>query len=201
MIELDLKYKGVIFEGATFPDAPYKIVPVKLTTAISSIYIPAREKAIPKETLGMKLLVTIHALQEGFYEKSRSFKSNNPGNIGNDDSGKTKVYATLEEGITVQCNYIKQVAENKHPRYQMGKEMTIKPFYSKEIDNHPEYGLPANLPGYHFVFTGQLDQYVKIYATGARAGNGYINRIVSFFKQNGLDITPTSKIQDIIKLN
>ena len=56
------------------------------------------------------------------------------------------------------------------------------------------------LPGYNFVFTGQLDQFVKIYATGARAGNGYVNMIISYFKKNGIYITPKSKIQDIIKI-
>ena len=57
------------------------------------------------------------------------------------------------------------------------------------------------LPGYEFIYTGQLDQFVKIYATGARGGNGYVSLIISYFKKNGITITPQSKIQDIIKLN
>lgn len=63
------------------------------------------------------------------------------------------------------------------------------------------YLFPAiPLVGYRFVFTGQIDQYVKIYSTGARGGNSYINIIVSWFKKNGIDITPESRIQDIIKI-
>lgn len=61
-------------------------------------------------------------------------------------------------------------------------------------------GINPYLPGYRFVFTGQIDQYVKIYSTGARGGNSYINIIVSWFKKNGIDITPESRIQDIIKI-
>jgi hypothetical protein len=56
------------------------------------------------------------------------------------------------------------------------------------------------LPGYQFTFTGQLDQFVKIYSTGARAGNSYINTIVSYFQMNGLSIQPQSKLQDIVKM-
>jgi hypothetical protein len=56
------------------------------------------------------------------------------------------------------------------------------------------------VPGYDFTFTGQLDQFVKIYSTGARAGNGYLSMIISFFNQNGISIGPDSKIQDIIKI-
>jgi hypothetical protein len=45
-----------------------------------------------------------------------------------------------------------------------------------------------------------LDQFVKIYSTGARGGNSYLSMIVSYFNQNGLSIKPESKIQDVIKL-
>jgi hypothetical protein len=37
-------------------------------------------------------------------------------------------------------------------------------------------------------------------ATAARAGNGYLSMIISYFNQNGIIIGPDSKIQDIIKL-
>lgn len=198
--DFDLKYKDVMFKGSTFPDKPYQIVPVKLTPAITDIYIPARDKIAPNLPIGFKLLITIMALQEGFFKGSRSFKSNNPGNIGNDDTGKTKFYPSLEAGIQVQIDYVSGMVSGKNPNYPMDKLKIIKPDYSKEIDNHPEYGLPCFLPGYTFIFTGQLDQFVKIYSTGARLGNGYVNRITSFYKANGFFITPESKIQDIIKL-
>lgn len=83
----------------------------------------------------------------------------------------------------------------------MNKRVLLKPYYSPEIAKNPQYGLPAHLPGYDFMFTGQLDQFVKIYATGARAGNGYLSMIISAFKFKGFDLTGASKIQDIIKLD
>ncbi len=197
----DLKYLNVKFKGSTFPDKPYQTVPVKLTSSILNTYIPARDKVAKNLPKGFKLLITIMALQEGFYPKSRSFKTNNPGNIGNDDGGNNKTFPSLEAGIQGQIDYINNIIAGKNASYPMGKFKPLAPGYSKEIDNHPEYGLPCFYPGYEFTFTGQLDQFVKIYSTGARLGNGYVNRITSFFKENGLFITPESKIQDIIMMN
>ena len=81
------------------------------------------------------------------------------------------------------------------------KQIALKPFYSPEIANNPQYGLPANLPGYKFVYTGKLDQFIKIYSTGARVTNIYINTIVSYFAQNGITITPADKLIDIIAID
>jgi hypothetical protein len=80
----------------------------------------------------------------------------------------------------------------------MGQEVLIKPYYSPEIAKNPQYGLNPNLPGYKFTFTGQLDQYVKIYSTAARATNSYLNLIISYFNMNGLTITPETTLQDIV---
>lgn len=193
------KYKDKVFEGSTFPDSPYKndvkVVPNKW---ITTEYIPTIKKLVLSK--GMETLCTIMAIHEGFYPNTRSYVNNNPGNIGNTDSGANKKLATLADGIKLQVNYINDIVAGKSKAYPMNKPVFIKPFYSKEIARNPQYGLPANLPGYKFTFTGQLDQFVKIYSTGARAGNSYINTIVSYFKKNGLDIKPDSKIQDIIKL-
>ena len=66
----------------------------------------------------------------------------------------------------------------------------MKPYYSEEIDknNGPGQvynGMVAYLPGYKFTYTGKIEQYCKIYATGARTGNSYISMIASWFRQNG----------------
>ena len=83
----------------------------------------------------------------------------------------------------------------------MGKEKYIKPYYSPEIaKNSKLYGMSPYLPGYRFIFDGSIEQYVKIYATGARAGNSYLSTIISFFRANGLEINEKSKIQEIIKM-
>lgn len=194
------KYKGVTFPDSTFPDAPYKTVKVVLNPTIVNEYIPALQRALPAGPKGLHLLLTAMTHQEGFKPGTRAYRTNNPGNIGNTDSGANKQLARLEDGILLQAQYINDIIAGKKSAYPMGKEVTIKPYFSEEIAKNPQYGLPAHLPGYKFTFTGQLDQYVKIYSTGARATNSYINTIVSYFKDNGLTITPASKLQDIIKM-
>lgn len=195
-------YKNVIIEGSTFPGKPYDYnVKITLNKEIVNEYLPELEKSLSNAPLGLRLLLTIMAYKEGFYKGTRSYKNNNPGNIGNTDTGANKKLATLREGIILQRDYVEKVAGGKHPAYPMNKLKEIKPYYSPEIaKNQKTYGINPYLPGYRFVFTGQIDQYVKIYSTGARGGNSYINIIVSWFKKNGIDITPESRIQDIIKI-
>jgi len=141
------------------------------------------------------------AVKEGFYKGSRSYRTNNPGNIGNVDSGRNRQNTTLKDGILLQVKYINDIVTGKHSAYPMGGRKLIRPYYSKEIARNPRnYGMSPYLPGYRFIFTGQLDQFVKIYSTGARAGNGYLNLILSYFKLHGIILDADSKIQDIIKL-
>lgn len=208
-IPLNERYIGVVFEGSTFPDKPYKNdLTIELRPAEKNEYLPILNKVAANEPKGLKLLMTCMTHQEGFYgnttngikKGSRSYKTNNPGNIGNDDDDNNKVFPTLEAGTLKQIQFVKNIASGLVDSYSFGKLTNLKAKYSKEIANHPEQGLPYNLPGYKFIFTGQLDQYVKIYATGARAGNGYINTIVSYFRQNGVIIKPSDKIQDIIAM-
>ncbi|MBK7129050.1 MAG: peptidoglycan-binding protein [Crocinitomicaceae bacterium] len=195
-------YKDVIIEGSTFPGKPYDYnVKITFTKEMTNEYMPALERALPNTPRGLKMLITIMAQKEGFYKGTRSYNNNNPGNIGNTDSGVNKKVSTLEAGILLQKDYVESVIAGKHKAYPMNKLVKIKPYYSEEIArNQKTYGISPYLPGYNFVFTGQLDQYVKIYSTGARAGNNYINMIVSYFKKNGIDITPESKIQDIVSI-
>lgn len=194
-------YKGVVIEGSTFPDSPYKTVSVKLNDTIKNEYLPALNKAMPTAPKGLKLLMIAMTHQEGFRKGTRSHRYNNPGNVGNTDSGANKGFQTLEAGIMAQAEHLKAIAEGKKKAYLVGKDLHIAPFYSKEIANNPQYGLPAHLPGYNFKpYSGQLDQFIKIYSTGARATNSYLNVIVSYFAANGLTITPSSRLQDIIEM-
>lgn len=188
------------FKGSTFPDAPYiSNLKVSLSQEIISEYLPEIKKL--KLGKGLRLLLEIMADKEGFYKGSKSYRTNNPGNIGNTDLGATKTLKTLRDGIMAQVNYIDKIIKGNHKSFPLNKRVLIKPFFSKEIaKNKKNYGMSPYLPGYDFIFTGQIDQFVKIYSTGARAGNGYVNEIVSYFKKNGVEITPESKIQDIIKI-
>lgn len=200
--KFDEKYKGVTIMGSVFPDKPISdTIRVRLNKEIVNEYIPALNKVMSGEPKGFRVLCTIMAYKEGFKKGTRSYRTNNPGNIGNTDSGANKHNGTLESGIILQKNYILRVSGGNHPAYPMNKRKLIKPYYSPEIARHSKlYGMSPYVPGYDFTFTGQLDQFVKIYATGARAGNGYLSMIISYFKKNGIDINAQSKIQDIIKI-
>lgn len=199
----DNSYKDVTFQGSVFPDKPIKTnLVINLGKEMTNEYLPSLEIAMNGQPKGFKLLCTIMAHKEGFYSGSRSYKTNNPGNIGNTDSGANKKNLTLVDGILLQRDYILSIVDGKNKSYPMGQKKVIKPYYSPEIaKNAKTYGISPYVPGYEFIFTGQLDQFVKIYSTGARAGNGYLSMIISYFNQNGITIGPDSKIQDIIKIN
>ena len=192
-------YAGITFKSATFPDSPYKDVAVKLNPTILNEYIPALGRALPNASKGLRLLLTVMTYQEGFKKGSRSYRNNNPGNIGNTDSSANKKLLHLEDGIVLQANFITDIIAGKKAAFPMNKPVIIPPFYSPEIaKNEALYGINPNLPGYSFTFTGQLDQFIKIYSTGARATNSYLNCIVSYFKLNGLVITPQTTLGEIV---
>ena len=198
--QFDTKWKDITIEGSDFPDKPIKTdLNIKLTSEMVSEYLPALEKAMGSEPKGFKLLVTIMAQKEGFYDGTRSYKTNNPGNIGNTDEGRNRSNSTLEDGILLQKTFIQDLINDKNKSFPVNREKVIKPYFSKEIaKNVKNYGMSPYLPGYKFTYNGQLDQFIKIYSTGARGGNSYLSMIISYFKSNGIDINEKSKIQDII---
>ena len=108
-------YKGVLIQGSVFPgDAIRSNKKINPNKHIREKYLPALEKAMAGEAKGMKLLATAMAIKEGFYPNTRAYKYNNPGNIGNTDSGDNVGYPTLEEGIKKQKTYILSVANGTH---------------------------------------------------------------------------------------
>lgn len=201
-VEFDEKYKGVTIQGSAFRDKPIKDdLKITLSKEINEEYFPALDEALGDQSKGFKLLCTIMAHKEGFRKGTRSYRNNNPGNIGNTDSGRNRRISSLADGVKLQKNYILSIVNGTHKSYPMGKQKIIKPYFSKEIArNSRTYGMSPYLPGYKFVFSGKIEQFVKIYSTGARAGNGYLSMIISYFKKNGIDIGPESTIQDIIKM-
>lgn len=196
------KWKDVTIEGASFPDDPIRTNrTIRLRSDLQSRYLPEMEKVLSDQPLGMKLLCTIFAAKEGFHSGSKSYRTNNPGNIGNTDTGGTKSFTTLGEGIIAQKDYFLSVANGTHKSYPIGKRKVIPPYWSQEIAEHQDnYRMSPYVPGYNFIYTGELQQFVKIYSTGARAKNSGLSMIISYFRQNGLNIDETSKIQDIIKM-
>jgi len=191
-------YKDISFPGSTFPDDPYRHIPVKIDQHILDQYIPA----MPPMAKGLKLLLIAMTDMEGFRPGSKSYRTNNPGNVGNTDSGATNGFPTLSAGITAQAAFIQAIAAGKKKYYPLGKQVVLKPDWSEEVDNNKKlYGRPDGwLPGYSFTYVGQLDQLLKIYSTGARFTNVYVNQIVSYFADNGILITPTSTLAEIIAI-
>jgi len=153
--------------------------------SVKNKYIPARNN-IPLSK-GAKLLITAQTIVEGFDERAnggqgtKSYRTNNPGNIGNTDDGSTKNFNSLKDGIQAQANIIKNIANNTAKSYKIGG--TSKCALGTEK------------------YEGYLYQYLRIYATAARGSNAYLNGIIGYFKQNGVTITPTTKIQEIYNMN
>tara|TARA_R110000868_G_scaffold168322_1_gene403027 strand:+ start:2473 stop:3072 length:600 start_codon:yes stop_codon:yes gene_type:complete len=194
------KYKGVTIEGSHFPDKPIvNNAKISFNKEILEEYIPAIEKM--NVSKGLKLLLIIMTDHEGYYKGTRSYRTNNPGNIGNTDSGANVRLASLEIGIQRQIDYFTKIINGSSKTYPMNKLVTIKPFYSAEIaKNIKVYQMSPYLPGYRFIFTGQLDQFIKIYSTGARAGNSYLSEIISFFKNHGITVTSETTLNDINRI-
>mgnify|MGYP003643562617 CR=1 FL=1 len=194
------KYKGVTIQGSHFPDKPINVnAKILFNTELLKEYIPAIEKM--NVSKGLKLLLIIMTDHEGYYKGTRSYRTNNPGNIGNTDSGANVRLASLEIGIQRQIDYFTKIIQGNSKTYPMNKMVTIKPFYSSEIaKNIKVYQMSPYVPGYKFIFTGQLDQFIKIYSTGARAGNSYLSEIISFFNNHGITVTPETTLHDINRI-
>jgi hypothetical protein len=199
----DEKYKGKIIKGDSVPDKGINDeTTISFSKEMIDEYIPLINIIMKDDPRGFRLLLIIMANKEGFFHGSRSYRTKNPGNIGNVDSGANKQIETLKDGILLQRSYVLRIVNGQSKTYPMGKRKIIPAFYSEEIaKNSKNYGgMSPWLPGYDFTFTGELDQFVKIYSTAARSGNGYLSMIISFFKNHGITLTPDSKIQDIIKI-
>lgn len=196
-----MKYKDKVFEGATFPDAPIKRnIRIDFNKYMLSEYIPIIDSI--EANKGLKLLAIIMANKEGFYKGTRSYRTNNPANIGNTDNGRNVGFKTLRLGIEAQIYYIQRVALGKHSSYPIGKQVFLKPYYSEEIArNQKTYGIEPYVAGYRFVYDGSLEQFVKIYSTGARSGNGYLSMIISYFANHGIIINEKTTLKEIISLN
>lgn len=197
--------KTTVFTSAEFP---YNIsknytkgVLFKYENQVDLIgrYIPELDRIASNEKIGLKLLALSMTYMEGYIKrdnegnKSVSYATNNPGNIGNTDDGKRKYCKTLEEGINLQIGYIKDVAYGRDKNYPLDRIKKHEPYYSDELKKY--------VPGFIFLYEGTLEQFLKIYATGPRDNNNYLNTVLTFFEtyMPGT-VTPKTKIKDIINM-
>jgi hypothetical protein len=136
------------------------------------------------------MLITAQTQMEGFFPGAKSYRTKNPGNIGNTDNGGTKKLASLELGVKLQYDYVEKVALNKDPNYPVGKNKTAPGVNDK--DSGQSY------PSINFKpYKGTLDQYLQIYSTGARKYDTYVNLVIAYFKRNGHTITKDTTLKEI----
>jgi hypothetical protein len=205
-----MKFKPgkTIFIGGTFP---YKInynlrIDFNLDTErqkdIRDKYLNSLEIVGKDKALGLKILAVSMTYMEGYRKGTTSYKTNNPGNIGNVDSGARKGFSSLNQGVEHQLDYLESVALGIDSKfrgdvyknlYPIGKVISRNPFYSPE--------LKKTVPGFIFVYDGTLEEFLKIYATGARDNNDYLNVVLSFFNTYlPGKVTPKTKISEIINM-
>ena len=164
---------------------------ITLNSTITNEYIKARDKISGLST-GIKYLITAQTAVEGFTPTSKSYKTNNPGNISNVDNAVTPYgcnpetkgthcFKSLGEGISAQHDTIKNVASGSAKSYIIGGKYTCA-------------------LGDNEVYNGYLYQFLRIYATGARTNNNYLNAIIGYFKANGKNITAKTTINEIYNM-
>ena len=190
--------KDRIIHGADADSAPPRNdLKIIFSKEIMEKYIPAWKKINAPQ--GLKYLALIMAQMEGFTSTSRSFRTNNPGNIGNTDNGGNSTFPTLISGIDAQIKYLMRVAMGKNKNYPLGKEVFLKPYFSPEIArNQKKYKLDPYCDGFTFVYTGELRQFIKIYSTGARQKNTYLSVIISYYKNLGITITERTMLSELM---
>ncbi len=174
-----------------------EIKPVKKSSKVS-INSSVKDKILPiinsssyksSYTKGHRMFALVWAQKEGFKPGSRSYRTNNPGNIGNTDSGKNREISTLQEGMDLLMDFIKKASEG-NTKYGKGwsfGEKEISPNWSNEIANNPQTYKRVNgcLPGYKGNYQGQLGFFTKRYATFSRVSNGSLGRLITIFELNG----------------
>jgi hypothetical protein len=171
-------------------------VSINPNQTFKNLYIPTLNQQIPNAKKGIRLLMEAQASFEGFSGPSKSnsngtlaFRTNNPGNIGNTDAGGKRRFDTLALGIQGQYNHINRVALGQEPNYPLNKR--------KIAPGATDKATGITYPGIDFIYTGQLQQYLKIYATGPRRFDNYLNYVISYFKKNGINIAPTTTLKEI----
>ena len=163
-----------------------------------------------KYTKGHRMMALAYVIKEGYYKKvpyensSSSYKTKNPGNIGNTDSGVVSVQPNIKTGMNLLMGYFTRVATGKARNYPFGN-VVIPQFFSEDINKrYNTYLRPDGcLPGYRGNFQGELGFFVKKYATFARVNNNGITGIWTIFSINGYNekIDHNTLIQDLLDYN
>jgi len=201
----NVKDAGIPFtyDGILPSPEDYKIVAISFSgnrKYIKDPYLVDMNKVFPTTPKGIKTLIAAHTYMEGFYPGTKAWRTNNPGNIGNTDDGATRSFASLPEGIKAQYDhYTKTVlGAQKGGRYYIGGRIKNDAGQSDLPDGK---GGRLPYPAVDFVYDGSLYQYLRIYATAGRMSNQYLSFMISFFKAEGIIITPYTKMSEIAGMN
>ncbi len=145
---------------------------------IKTEYIPTRDKVLASRPKGLKLLVTVHAQKEGFYEGTVAYDLNNPGNFkkqvgdipiaGRGEKGRSVFvkFATLADGIKTQAAQVDLILKGGSKIYV--KDPTLKQYI------------------YHYTETDR---------------ESYIDLIIASFKKENMTITEDMKLSEIVNKN
>tara|TARA_R110000803_G_scaffold20985_3_gene53321 strand:+ start:653 stop:2026 length:1374 start_codon:yes stop_codon:yes gene_type:complete len=189
------------------------ISPIKVGSKVS-MNASVRERIWPiinssayksKYTKGHRMIALVYVIKEGYHPDTRSYRTNNPGNIGNTDSGANVNIATLEDGMKKLMDYFGNRASGAGGtgRWAFGPQK-ISPNFSNEIHKAAaNYNRPNGcLPGYRGNYQGELGYFTKVYATGARVGNGGISKVATIFGINGFpNVNGNTKLSDLLSFN
>ena len=162
---------------------------------IKSRYIPTLDRVGAKEKTGLKLLALAMTYMEGYMKGTLSYQTNNPGNVLNTDSGRKNYLKSLDLGVKLQLELLKDIAAGKDPNYPFGGVAAREPYWS------PDPNLRKWIPGMVFYCDGTLEQFLRLYATGCRNDNNYLNVVLSFFEVYFPGkVTKDTLLKDIILL-
>lgn len=145
---------------------------------IKTEYIPTRDRVLGSRPKGLKVLITAHAQQEGFYPGTTAYDLNNPGNFkkqvgdipiaGRGEKGRSVFvkFATLADGIKTQAAQVDLILKGGSKIYV--KDPTLKQYI------------------YHYTETDR---------------ESYIDLIIASFKKENMTITEDMKLSEIVNKN
>ena len=162
------------------------VIPIPKSKQFEEILKPIIEAS--NNPKGLKLLMEAHGIIEGFNVGTRAFRNNNPGNLAFSNLLSQKFgalleppnhkgerrfayFPTLEKGIAGKADYIVRISKGQHTSYPKDSSKTT------------------------------LEVYIYKYAPPKENNTEqYLNNIIRYFKEKGVEISRHSLLKDIIDL-
>jgi len=156
------------------------LTPVRTSNIIRNEYIPARDRALPNRAKGLKTLITAQTQLEGFKPGNINYDLKNPGNFVNQVGG----IQIKGRGPGTRSRFVEYSTLEDGIKTQAAQIDLIIAGKSKVYKQNPT-----------------LREYITTYAPPSENDvEAYINYIVSYFKQQGMTISESDKLSNIINL-